>query len=337
LYLVPKNAAGLLAGLPPGLPKIENGATTGATPKQPQTLEIPIVAPLPEKLGLQFRRTEAVEAVNQSLQAEEAIQAATKGTEKTKAETNEEGLCSSGMTDQKQKLSAMGMIDQKQKLSAMGMIDQTPLTDDLIAKNGSEISQVAFRKPETIGEHFRNDVTIDEISMGEIDWDALDKRYRYTHISQGTMEGYCQEAVDAKVGLPYLGPKTHGDLMVDAMLLLDKAEGRKAPECWYAVAKKLRANPPVFSTDEKKVEDAGGHGLVYLGEPNEDIWRRVFEYAGVVRNPSYQFPACTTYRDCWQYLARLPVKPLPEPLAKVRDWLWENDAMPDKPALPPWK
>jgi hypothetical protein len=28
---------------------------------------------------------------------------------------------------------------------------------------------------------------------------------------------------------------------------------------------------------------------------------------------------------------------LPEQMVKLRDWLWEKDAAPDKPAAPPWE
>lgn len=45
-------------------------------------------------------------------------------------------------------------------------------------------------------------------------------------------------------------------------------------------------------------------------------------------------PTMSGWRGGWLYLSKLP--DLPKPLAKLRDWLWEHDAAPDKPEAPPW-
>lgn len=287
---IDKSAPGIDAGIDAGIGTIENGDRRGDRLKPPQTPETPMVAAPSEKLGSQFGAPEAVEAVeevNQSLQAKEANQATTKG---------EEGLfCSSSMTDQKQNLRPCKDNDQKQG------------------------EAVALRKLKTIGEHFEGRVTIDEISNGEIDWKVLDEKYRYTHVSEDTMISYCQAAVDEIADQPYLGPQTHGRIMVAAMLALDKAEGRKAPECWYKVAKELRASPPVFAFEDT--------------HPNALDWKKLFEYAGVGWQDNDYFPLCDTYREGWQFLADCHTNDH----RQVRDWLWEHDAMPDKPASPPWK
>jgi hypothetical protein len=175
------------------------------------------------------------------------------------------------------------------------------------------------RKPETIGEHFSNDVSIEELSCEEI---TAEESYRAVW---ERVEEYCGMAVDAKKDLAYLGRKTHGILMIDAMLLMRSAGENDPPSCWYPLAKELRANPPVFTQSDN--------------DPAQ-VFRIAAEYAGIPWASCdclrlNEARSIRSYRDGWLWMAQWRLD-RDSSLSKLRDWLWENDAMPDKPSTPPW-
>jgi hypothetical protein len=60
----------------------------------------------------------------------------------------------------------------------------------------------------------------------------------------------CRDVVRQRAGMPYLGRKTHGDLMAGAMALFTERHKIKAPKNWYAVAKTLRESAPEKSYRE---------------------------------------------------------------------------------------
>jgi hypothetical protein len=309
----PVSEKGTPKGTPAGTPDLEKGYASGYATKTTQVPHNVQLQPTPcgEICSSGAPNHLVIQSLGANTKTEESA-----AKEKTTASDDEE-KASPAMTDQRQETQPCKNNDQTRTL----------VGQDLVANGSEELPRAeSAKRIVTIGEHFGDSVTIDKISMGEIDWDALDKKYRHTHVSQDTMVGYCQQAVAAKKDLPYAGPQTHGNLMVDAMLLLDKSEGRKPPECWYPVAKKLRANPPVFSTAAASADFTS-------------VWVRALELSGVKGIGPGDMAAlsreCKTYRDGWTLLAKW-ITYDDSPIAKLRDWLWENDAMSDKPTAPPW-
>jgi hypothetical protein len=214
------------------------------------------------------------------------------------------------------------------------------------------------RQLETIGQHFGDAVTVEAISNGEIDtdpaiqdfddfamdgdWDKENElseerleeykqeardRYQemWARIDWETITKYSREAVKGKAHLPYLGRKTCGMLMKDAMLLM-RAEGAgDPPRCWYRVAKNLYASPPNFNTSRNiYVEACRELGIEY---PEE------VKACGHPDNYAQAWGRMASLMSGWN-LTRFTNG---ENLAKLRDWLFEHDASEGKPAKPPWK
>lgn len=120
-------------------------------------------------------------------------------------------------------------------------------------KTGLTSSDTTDQKLESIAQHFADwpdnyrdaivtistGLIIDEI--GKSDISAVANGLRFHNWQE--LAACCRAIVDQHGGAPYLGRKTHGDVMAWGMRLFKQRHGINTPPCWYAVAKTLRAYP----------------------------------------------------------------------------------------------
>jgi hypothetical protein len=149
-----------------------------------------------------------------------------------------------------------------------------PMTDQKQKPRPCENDQ----RQETIGEHFGSCVTIEEISDGEIDIEEIEKKYKASDFNWDAIEESCQIAMEEKASRPYLGRKTNGDLMADAMAWCKKTLGADMPKFWYPVIKKLRESTP----EPVLVKSDGDFPWEPPGATEQDIWDKAI-VAGVIR------------------------------------------------------
>jgi hypothetical protein len=224
--------------------------------------------------------------------------------------------------NQSAKEGSQGEPEESQNLKA-GSISLS-MTD----QNQKQTTSAMPRRMPTILDHFGYTVTIDDISDGEIDQAKLD-RYGLRDQMKGMRE-CCQAVKDSMDRLPYLGRKTNGDIMAKAMVLWTEKNHGRVDKYWYRVAKTLRQGGPSVLKPETEWQAPALSSVYINAADNTGVDLAPFEN---VLNIS----GVESYRDGWKHLVGLCGHgELPEPLQKLRDWLWENDAMPDKPAAPPW-
>jgi hypothetical protein len=107
----------------------------------------------------------------------------------------------------------------------------------------------------TIGQHFTRSVEMDVITCGEWEdmwaWeDVWDETRDFDDIRADERAAIddqnemlckiCDEVIRERQARIYQGRKTHGEIMVEAMLRYTKKHGWKVPAYWYPIAKKLK-------------------------------------------------------------------------------------------------
>jgi len=137
-------------------------------------------------------------------------------------------------------------------------------------KPGVVLSNKTDQKLETIADHFSEwpdnyrgvivavstGLISDEIGKSDISAVANGLRfYNWPELAK-----CCRAVVVQQGGAPYLGRKTHGDVMAWAMGLFKERHGINTPACWYAVAKKLR--------------ESGTEKIFVSEDDGFDEWRR---------------------------------------------------------------
>jgi hypothetical protein len=189
----------------------------------------------------------------------------------------------------------------------------------------------------TIGQHFSELLASDDelfvvgsISDGEIDKGVADK-YSVRYGNWPQLVKCCRDAIKAKAGQPYLGRKTNGDLMADAMTRLKERSNKFTPRYWYPVVKRLRESggtkvAPVIKTGDRWAGPVLAAGMAATGETLDRHRGQLLEISKAVEH----------YRHGWEVLNVLTIQhPNDAGLARLRQWFWESDCLPDKP-VPPW-
>jgi hypothetical protein len=218
---------------------------------------------------------------------------------------------------------------EKQTATAKATISLS-MTDQNQNPQPCGTDQRQTRRVETIRDHFGHNVTLDKITEDEIDKDKIDK---YSlRVDWDGLEECCREVVEEWGARGYLGRKTNGDVMAEAgVRWTDRNGGKKVDKFWWAVAAKFRneGGPSKYS----EFASPGFPSPLEVAARNAGL--DITPYRDLIANQ----PREGGYRAGWKFLAQwLAEDPreLPD-LAKLRDWLFENDAMPDKPATPPWE
>jgi hypothetical protein len=133
-----------------------------------------------------------------------------------------------------------------------------------------------------------------------------------------------------------------GNMMAKIMIAVTKATCLKVPKPWLPTTKKLETDyGPLLSGTP--LPGKGTLGKVFESQLEEAI-----RYCGIDVEPNVELldsldlafrqKPKTSWRECWQLAALLLKKDWPDSavLIKLRDHWWGRDAMPDKPASPPW-
>ena len=305
LEKVPRVVPTLVPRVVPTL--LGKSADNSADTKTPQEAQNVKVAPMEEKSGLRFGAPN--HGIKESSQSLEAIN-----------ESNEPPKsCSQGAAEESQHLKAG---------NALSLL----MTDQSQNQNHSHVLTDPLRKLETIGEHFGYTVTLEQITEGEIREDKIDKYG--LRVDWAGLRECCQEVKDEWEKRGYLGLKTNGNIMAEGgVRWTARNRGAKVDKFWWAVAAKFReaGGPSKYERDPEV--QAPVHSIVFI---------RAAEETGIDLTPVIDqlkyLREVQSYRDGWNALCFVnPNWPHYELLEKLRDWLFENDAMPDKPPAPPWK
>jgi hypothetical protein len=238
--------------------------------------------------------------------------------------------------------SSIRLTDQNQNQENRGGSTPTPPSGSALRPPEPPASSKV--QIETIRSHFRDGVSFEIISDGELDEKLGNARVTSRYLGQ--LLDCCKKSVGAKSALPYLGRKTNGDLMADSMVLFKEETGENAPACWYPTIKRLREGGPALrnpeSEDQTSLEKLiGGPAKTSLRCKlvaaayasnielfDQAVWDDLIPYS---RDSS----VLDNWRSCWQFLAKM--ENLNEGFQQLRDWLFEHDDLPEKPANPPWK
>jgi hypothetical protein len=125
---------------------------------------------------------------------------------------------------------------------------------------------------ETIGEHFRGDLTIASLSDHNLDndvtWSAEDREHLNECIG---------EAVSARAAQPYVDLRTNASLMGDAMKLLLETYEKNVPAPWLPVMQLLRdadAKPRKLKPKPPRKQEANDfHRANGYEQCSDNIWR----------------------------------------------------------------
>jgi hypothetical protein len=96
------------------------------------------------------------------------------------------------------------------------------------------------QNPETIAQHFASGgVDMNDITDGL--FEETEQSEHFDEVDVKTLLQICDAVIQDFGQRRYLGRKTHGDIMAEAMVRFTKKYGENVPLYWYPIAKQLRA------------------------------------------------------------------------------------------------
>jgi hypothetical protein len=97
------------------------------------------------------------------------------------------------------------------------------------------------QNPETIAQHFASGgVDMNDITDGL--FEETEQSEHFDEVDVKTLLQICDAVIQDFGQRRYLGRKTHGDIMAEAMVRFTKKYGQNVPLYWYPIAKQLRAS-----------------------------------------------------------------------------------------------
>lgn len=106
-------------------------------------------------------------------------------------------------------------------------------------EGSSSLSTTDQKQPrETIAQHFSAGVDMAGITEGE--FEATEMSEQEDNVALNKLLSLCQTVITERAGRRYVGRKTNGDIMAEAMIRFTKQSGDEVPKYWYPIVKRLR-------------------------------------------------------------------------------------------------